>query len=289
MTRSSGTRSFTRWLMAAAGACIVSLGPVWFLLGRIAAEKIATALILPAGALWVLMLLATVYLAFTRQRRGAVVMLTVATLYWISGNGRVADAVARSLEEPFVAINPLHVEQRYDFVVVLGGGGGRGANGRLQGSTSGDRMILAAQMYHQQLADHIICTGHRIRSMSPNGVDPAETSREVLTLLGVPPDRITMLGGRNTSEEMVRLGDRFRESSARVGLITSAWHLQRALRLARGNGFHPDPLPADFWSGYRGESGPTPARMIESFIPNAGAMLVCWYCAKEHLGMLAGR
>ena len=61
-------------------------------------------------------------------------------------------------------------------LTVLGGGGGPGANGRLQGNGPGDRLILAAQLYHQKIARKFICTGQRIMSMNASGVDPVVES-----------------------------------------------------------------------------------------------------------------
>ena len=171
---------------------------------------------------------------------------------------------------------------------MLGGGGGPGAHGRQQGNSSGDRLILAAQLYHQKIAKKFICTGQRIASMNSSGVDPAVASRDILLNLGVPDSAIEMMGGRNTSEEMRELAGRFRDSKARIGLLTSAWHLPRAMRLANRNGLQPIPLPADFRSGPR-SNGFTTGQIVESMLPNGSVLGSNWSLAKEFLGMLLGR
>ena len=108
----------------------------------------------------------------------------------------------------------------------------------------------------------------------------------ILLALGIPEDDIELLDGRNTSEEMRFLGERFRDSAG-IGLITSAWHLPRATRLATKNGFDPIPLPADFIST-PGKPATT-ARLILDCIPQDGSLSTSSKLLKEYLGMLAGR
>jgi uncharacterized SAM-binding protein YcdF (DUF218 family) len=282
-------KSFVRSAVACGLLLLVLLAAVWLTQGRMAVEKLATALVLPTGAVWLLMLTVLAHLSRNRQRVGAAWLLLVTVSYSVMGSGHVASGIVRLLEKPYLAINPLDTTQHFDAIVLLGGGGGTGANGRLQANASGDRMILAAQLYHLGVTDEIICTGQRIKSISPDSTDPAIISHDVLRALGVPESTISMLGGRNTTEEMDNLGRRFAKTPAIIGLVTSAWHMQRATRLAEKVGFHPLPLPADFRSHADGPSGPTVAGMIESVIPDSGAMLTTCGCCKEYLGMLVGR
>lgn len=284
--------SFLRILLslgAISGAGLIVLGVTQ---DRNVVEKIATALAMPAGLLWLLML--TLCIQLWRQKKqnhagqpGAIAATCCFLLYSIAGNGIVADQMATALEANYLSVNPL-AESPMDFAIVLGGGGGLGANGRLQGNGSGDRLILAAQLYHQKIAKRIICTGQRIASMNSSSVDPADSSREILMKLGVPESAIETVGGRNTSEEMQNLGSRFKDSSERIGLLTSAWHLPRALRLANRNGLQPIPLPADFRSAPKTEE-PTVGQIVESMIPNGFALGATWSFGKEYLGMLIGR
>lgn len=264
---------------------------IWLTLGRDAAEKIGTVVFMPSGLLWLMLLSLTIQLwPFRRRDSGAsrsFAALAVFALYSLAGNGFIADAMAAALEAPYLHIDPL-TEPPLDYVIVLGGGGGPGANGRLQGNSSGDRLILAAQLYHSHKEARFICTGQRIESMNATGVDPADTSRDILTRLGVPPDSIEQLGGKNTSEEMYRLGKRFTGSDDRIGLLTSAWHLPRATRLAKRNGLSTIPLPADFRSSPQNQPLTT-GQYIEAMIPNGSAMASTWWFAREYLGMLLGR
>lgn len=265
----------------------VGISTVWLSLGQMVAEKIITALVMPAGLLWMLLLFATSYAAAVRERASAALLFVCWSCLSVAGNGYVSDAFGRSLEAQFVDIQPLESEP-FDVVVLLGGGGTVGPNGRYQSNWSGDRFILAAQMYHAGLTQKIICTGQRITEMNSTGVDPSEIGRDVLTRLGVPESAIEEIGGRNTTEEMQQLGQMFGESDQRVGLITSAWHLQRALRLAESQGFTPEPLPADFWSG-PDHGQRTPGQMIEALIPSGFAIAANAAFTKEKIAQFVSR
>ena len=149
-------------------------------------------------------------------------------------------------------------------------------------------MILAAQLYHRHPSTKFICTGQRIESMNATGIDPAETSRDILVRLGVAESSIEISGGRNTYEEMSNLGKKYEGTSQRIGLLTSAWHLPRATRLANKNGLNTIPLPADFRSSPPNLT-PTIGQRIEALIPNGAAFANTWAFAKEYLGMALGR
>lgn len=264
---------------------------IWVSLGRDAAEKIGTALLMPGGFVWLMLAALAIQLCpfckkDSRHPGGAAAFLCF-VVYSLAGNNFVAEGLARALEAPYRQLNPLD-EQPPDVVIVLGGGGGPGANGRLQGNGSGDRLILAAQLYHRYPATKFICTGQRIESMNATGIDPADTSRDILVRLGVPETSIEMSGGRNTSEEMQHLATRFAASSERIGLLTSAWHLTRATRLATRNGLTTIPLPADFRSSPSDHSLTT-GQWIAALIPDGAAFGSTWSFAKEYLGMALGR
>ena len=259
----------------------------WVTLGRTATEKIATALAMPCGLVWFTLICVTVYAVSLKHRTGMVVSIAALVVFTAAGNGFVASGLSKSLEGRYANINPFE-EEPFDAIVVLGGGAKLGANSRSQGNTSGDRLILAAQLYHQGKTSKLICTGKRIVELNNSGIDPADHSAAILQGLGVPEHAIEKLGGRNTSEEMVSLGERFGNGNQRVGLLTSAWHLPRATRLASKNGFDPTPLPADFATG-PGGTPPTTGEIVLSIIPQADALTTTTKMCKERLGAMVGR
>ena len=256
------------------------------LVGRAALEKTLTALAMPCGLIWYLLSFSVFLAVVSRQKLLAFVTIVAWLLYSALGNGYVSSWLGKTIEAPFTTISPLD-EEPFDYVVLLGGGASTAVNLRHQGNSSGDRVILAAQLYHKGKAAAIVCTGVRIQALTNFDADPAETSRDVLIGLGVPAEAIEMVGGQTTSEEMKTLGERFSDANLRVGLVTSAWHLRRAIQLANRNGFHPEPLPADFMSGP--EVPWTLATKINSCIPQADCFTWNTRIAREYLGSFVGR
>jgi len=255
---------------------------------RSAAEKTATALVLPAGLIGCLLLCSVIFFSRLKQRSAAVLATIMLAVFYILSSSYTSTWLSHQLEAPWTGTRPLE-EGQFDAVVVLGGGVSAGGNGRSQGNSAGDRLILAAQMYHAGQTDRIICTGRRIKSMSREGDrHPSERALELLQNLGVPESALEMSGGRTTAEEMKSLGQRFDRANGRIGLITSAWHMNRALRLAHRCEFQPVGLPAGFLLEDARGDAPL-ALKFHTLIPSADAMHNSSMMLKEYLAMLAGR
>ena len=72
-------------------------------------------------------------------------------------------------------------------------------------------------------------------------------------------------------------------NEARAGLITSAWHMKRAQRLARLNGLQLEPLPADF------HTPPVIRPTVKDFVPSSTASDTIRRALKEYMAWLVGR
>ena len=153
--------------------CFLLLGGIWIAVGTIAIEKIVTACLMPAGLVW--LVLSLLLLELIRQRTRW--MIAGVGLVWLgftlAGNWHLAGYLAENRETDYAEISPFD-QGRFDAIVILGGGVSEGANRRNQGNGAGDRLILAAQLYHRGQVGTLICTGKRIEAMDSSGTDQSE-------------------------------------------------------------------------------------------------------------------
>lgn len=203
---------------------------------------------MPCGLIW-LALIALTLLAWRRKQRAMLVSLTMLLVFYtLAGNGELSKVVLRWIEHDYVEIDPLE-EGPYDVVFVLGGGIGVGANGEPQLELAGDRAALGARLYHTGRTQRLVTTGMTIPGPRNEPRDLAEETTEIWRQWAVPDDCILQLYGVNTREEMAAIRQLVDEHPEwkRLGLVTSAWHMGRAMRLAEKNGLSLEPLPANFF------------------------------------------
>jgi uncharacterized SAM-binding protein YcdF (DUF218 family) len=256
--------------------------------GRFFAEKMLTELALPLGAIWFALLVAAGW-SYRKRRRGqSAAFLAVAAALSVAGNGDVADALVRSLEDRYRDIDPFAAGP-LDAVCVLGGGLSIGPGKRIMANPSGDRVVLGARLYHEGVTRRLVCTG-RIPSLDPSLPSLAEMAETLWRQLGVPGDAITALPGENTRDEMrelKRLGEE--RGWSRIGVVTSAWHMGRAERLAASVGFRFTPLPANFESSPDLDIDRWLWVRTYSVLPSPGATMTTHMAIKEYLARLVGR
>ncbi|MCA9269043.1 MAG: YdcF family protein [Planctomycetales bacterium] len=213
----------------------------------LASRRLLLAFLLPCGLLCGLMI-ASVVGAWQAGRSGlGLLLVAMLVAYTAAGNSWVANQLARQVEGRYLATDPLEAGT-FDAVILLGGSTAIAPSGRAAVSLSGDRVVLAARMYHAGKAKMIVCTG---TTAGPDGAADGEleASREVLQSLGVPADKILQVPSRSTEEDIAGAAELLKEKQWKsVGLITSAWHMRRAIQLAESAELNLTPLPADFLS-----------------------------------------
>jgi uncharacterized SAM-binding protein YcdF (DUF218 family) len=139
----------------------------------------------------------------------------------------------------------------YEAIVVLGGGV-KPAVLPLQPSPdlgpAADRVWLAARLYRQGLAPKIILSGGNILGQY-GGVPTASTEAgammQFLTDLGVPESAIVSEGlAINTRDNIQRVRAMVQDKP--VALVTSAYHMSRAMQLAARAGLNAMAFPTDW-------------------------------------------
>lgn len=269
-------------------ALIVIAGTLLAVTGMVAGqtmfEKTATSLASPTGLVWLLLLI-TVYFGFLfRQTTAAVLALLAWLVLTVFGSRLVSEQLIYSLEKDLLAIETESIEP-LDALFVLGGGTKTNLHPRPQVASSGSRIVTAARLYHAGQAKLLICSGKQWNRTSPADLHPREEAKQLLEELNVPADRIVMIEGNNTFEEMQLIATFVQQhelTGKRIGILTSAYHIPRARRLAETNGLDPIVVPCDFRSEYY-SPGP------DLLIPSDRSLENSRIWIKERIARILGR
>lgn len=309
----STTRRIWLWAIVAAAVPAFGLpGMTWIFDGTVAALRCGVDLVMPVALVWLGLLAATAGLAAS-GRRLAVLFAALFLIWTVLGNGDFVGWTLGHVEpapstDPPAALEQRKLQRPLDALVVLGGGTTRIAPGLVEAGRDGERVVSAAQAWHSGTTKTIIVTGSSDRAGSEASATPLLTpraqSQHMLESLGVPQNRIFAIEGVNTALEMKALASFLNQPPAeflqrtgreknrlpedtrtwRVGLITSAFHMPRAMRLASRHELNLLPLPCAF----RGSYTDLPWRPAD-WIPQAGNLDTLGLVVKETLARLAGR
>jgi uncharacterized SAM-binding protein YcdF (DUF218 family) len=248
----------------------------------IATTKLLGLLFMPLGLIWLGLLGATVW-AFRRRARGLAAALAVLLLgFTLAGNLQVGHALMARLEASLLPNPP--EPAGLDALFVLGGGSQVDDQGRPFLGESGDRIGEAARLWHAGRVKCLVASGASSDRPGARRNLGAET-REIWRGLGIPGEAIrTIEEPCFITRDEIRAYRRLKaqEGWARVGLLSSAWHLPRALALARGEGLAVIPVPSD-------RRGRIPRWQLWHLVPQQegfqNTQLACW----EWLGRWMGR
>ncbi len=244
-------------------------------------EKMLRGFVLPCGIVWLLMLIITAWSFLRGQRIVGALGAILFVAHGLIGGEIFSVWLSQQLEAPYAYVNPPEADH-FDVVVVLGGGAKSGSLEHVGFSFAGDRVGLAARLYHASKADRLVFTGSNM-PWETQKLSPSESARRLAMELKVPESAITLAEGHNTYQEFQSLRTKYQDQpQLRIGLVTSATHMARAMRLAESAGLAMVPIPADF------ERRAEPPTML-SVIPSAAGYRMTERCCVEFLAWLVGR
>lgn len=175
----------------------------------------------------------------------------------------------------------LHPPEHVDKIVVLGGGlsGNKSLPPSLSlNAASLSRLIEGVRLFkilHKSNdRTQLILSGGRVFQSSAT---IAGEMRNTATLLGVPNGNIALENGaRDTHEEAERLKKYLGNQS--FILVTSAYHMPRAMKLFKQIGTSPIPAPTQFVNKYYNP--------MKRYLPYSGNLLISDTAIHEYLGLL---
>lgn len=254
-------------------------------------DKILSLFLLPLGIAILFALAALAALTLRRRGWGIGLLGFALAWLWIWSTPLAAHAIASLLKAPYP---PQHIEElpAADAIVLLGGGVKPISGGMIYPdmNAAADRVWHAARLYKAGKAPLVIVSAGNIWRESKKGErkrqSPAAATRLLLKEFGVPDasiieeekSRSTRQNALLTSAMADKLG------MEKVLLVTSYWHMDRALAAFENAGLEIVPAAADhsMW-------GEEPQPTILWALPNAISLRNSSINFREFLGHLAYR
>lgn len=246
-------------------------------------SKIAWFVASPSNALPLLTLLGLGLVLLKRRRLGLVIALAATGGVLIGGLAPIADALILPLEERFP---PFHDDGRtVDGIILLGGSveaEETAARGQIMANDSGERVLSTLLLARQYPRARIVISGGDGTIFGGNPEAPLIAT--YLIGIGLAPERLVIEDRSRTTEENAI----FTRSLVEPGpgehwlLVTSAWHMPRAVGVFRQAGFPVTAYPVDYRTGGRGD-------LMRPFAFVSDGLKRLDVAAKEWVGLVAYR
>ena len=220
-----------------------------------------------------------------RARLGRALLIAGVALLLVLSNSFVSKWLIRPLEARYPAIpeltsgTPLSAAlAACKFVVILGGG-----NGHSPGVSANNLLSTSATSRLMEGVRLALALPEAKLIVSGPGDGRRPTHAKVLSraaeALGIAPDRIFLIEHARDTEDEARDTQRL-AVGAPVALVTSAWHLPRAMALFRSVGLNPVPGPADF------RAHADDSLTFDDFLWDAESLGRSTFALRERLGYL---
>ncbi len=168
---------------------------------------------------------------------------------WTFSIGFVSDLLWKLVEYPWQRLDENHAPTA-DAIIVLSSGGRPKAPGKSNIFEWGDpdRYFAGISLYQKKKAPRLFFTGGTT-PYDGESIDEGTLYKEHAINLGIPLDAIsTTKKVFNTSQEAIEIRRNLNQinSSSKILLVTSAFHMKRAKKLFERQGFFVHPFPVDF-------------------------------------------
>jgi uncharacterized SAM-binding protein YcdF (DUF218 family) len=217
------------------------------------------------GFIWLLILLASVYLFWRRQWLGSFVTLLLAALIYVASGTPLPTVLLASMEKPY-AVEDFKDIPFCDAVVVLGGGHRLSPHDvfGFELNDAGDRIVTGMELMRQRKGKVLVVGGKTVR-VGDQKQDGGELLKKWFYAWQLPNAPILTLGGSpDTRAEALYVQKLVAQHHwQKVILVTSAFHMKRAEAVFKNLGISVAPVGCDF----RAYKIPTPEDRI-SYIPD---------------------
>lgn len=207
-------------------------------------KKILTPFLLPPGIFIVILLCSGLWFLYRKQRKAGLLNLTIGLALWLFAILPVSNVLMHGLESKY----HLPKDAQGDVIILLGGGVYYGVPDLSGvGAPSEDMLsrIVTAVRLQKKLNVPVIISGGVVFS---GHASEALIGKRFLVDLGVPADKIVMEENSRDTLENTRYTKEIceRHQFKKPLLITSAYHMERAVWSFQKIGLEVTPFPANF-------------------------------------------
>jgi len=226
--------------------------------------------------------LTSLFLTIREKRRASIIcLLTSIAVLWVSSMPVVAGRLIWSLEKQYLPVALERIPPS-DCIIVLGGAIGHSGilETPIDFTDSTDRVYQAARLYRKGKGSIVVVAAGN-QPWTRDKTPEAELIRRLLVEWGVRPDSILLDSKSKTTRENVTNSVPLLESKNCLKnlLVTSAWHMPRAVAAFRREGVDAFPVSTDVRSAWIvGDS-------IGSYLPQANALSRTSHAIKEWMGI----
>lgn len=211
-----------------------------FILGKI------VALLISPLSLSLLLALAGAMLGLLRWRRTGLGLAMVGVAWlWLCSTGGFAALLMDHLESAYPP-KAMSVVPEVDAIVLLGGAtrGDTHRGIRPDLNQRADRLVHAVALYKRARAPFVLLSG----GSPAGGRSEAEQMRHLLLVMGIPSHAMVLeQASRNTHENALYSAPLLKDRGVqRILLVTSAFHMRRAVPLFERQGLEVLPAPTDY-------------------------------------------
>ncbi len=250
-------------------------------------SKLLPLLVYPLGFACVLLILALI--VYKRHKLQTTLIALALAVLWLGGNPFISSLTLRSLEWRYLPPNPMPWAEA---IVVLGGGTDPAEYPRptTEINGSGDRVLYGALLYKEGKAPLVLLSGGSITFLGTHPSTPAEQMAEIMKWMDVPESAMVLqTKSQNTYEDALYCAQILKDRGIkRIILVTSAFHMTRAVGLFEHQGFKVIPAPTDYKVTEQGWNnlvhGDFEAKLV-ALLPNINDMSLTALAIKEYIGI----
>ncbi len=247
-------------------------------------SKILSLLVYPVGLVCALLLLSVLSNFGKAKRTSLFLSIGCFLILYLSSTPWLAQRLIDQLQGEYPPVAAVNL-QAVDCAIVLGGmvseSGDSGQSVNYHEAI--DRAIQAAALYRQQRVQRLVIAAGNIQ-VTPSGRSEADWILGFMLQLGVDRSDITLeSSSRNTRENALQTLALYRQLGCEGGLlVTSAYHMPRAMAVFDAAGFSLEAFPVDFVAAPGASS-------TMKLLPTVEALQITTLAIKEHLGYLVYR